>query len=113
MKKAAAPLILVAAMLLSVEVTAQAQQPKKVPRIGYVSFGGVRNSVRVEAFRQGLRQLGYAEGKDIVVEYRFAEGKLDRLNEQAAELVRLKVEVIVAGGPAPTPKEQRPRFPLS
>src|SRR5262249_9633833 len=57
---------------------------------------------RVEAFRQGLRQLGYAEGKDFVIEYRSADGKLDRLNELAAELVRLKVDVIVTAGPTPT-----------
>src|SRR5262249_15569622 len=61
-----------------------------------------RDSDRVEAFRQGLRQLGYAVGKDIVVEYRFADGKLDRLNEQTAELVRFKVDAIVSAGPAPT-----------
>jgi len=77
-------------------------QPTTVPRIGYLALGGARNSVRVEAFRQGLRQLGYAEGKDIVIEYRSGEGKLDRLNEQTAELVRLKVNLIVTGGPAPT-----------
>ena len=58
--------------------------------------------MRVEAFRQGLRQLGYAEGKDIVVEWRYAEGKLDRLSELPAKLVRLKVDVIGTGGPAPT-----------
>jgi ABC-type uncharacterized transport system substrate-binding protein len=59
-------------------------------------------SARTEAFRQGLRELGYAEGKTIVIEYRFAEGKLDRLTELAAELVRLKVGVIVSAGPAVT-----------
>jgi putative ABC transport system substrate-binding protein len=60
------------------------------------------NPVRTDAFRQGLRQLGYVEGKNIIIEYRHADGKLDRLNELAAELVRLKVDVIVTLGPAPT-----------
>ena len=81
----------------------QAQQPKKVPRIGYLA--GVvfaTNSDRTDAFRQGLRQLGYAEGKDFVIEDRNAGGKLDRLNELAAELVRLKVDVIVTRGPDST-----------
>jgi ABC-type uncharacterized transport system substrate-binding protein len=102
MKKAAVPSILSAVVLLAVTVIAEAQQPKKVPRIGYLSLIGTPNQLRVDAFRQGLRQLGYAEGKNIVIDVRGAEGKLDRLNELAAELVRLKVEVIVTLGPAPT-----------
>ena len=55
-----------------------------------------------EAFRQGLRELGYVDGKNIVIEYRYAEGKLDRLRALAAELVRLKVDIIVSAGPGPT-----------
>jgi putative ABC transport system substrate-binding protein len=92
------------AMLFALCLPAQAQQPKKVLRIGYLSFGSSsgRNPQRIEGFRQGLRQLGYAEGKDIAIEYRYGEEKLDRLSELAAELVRLKVDVIVTGGPAPT-----------
>ena len=81
---------------------AEAQQTKKVPRIGYlatVSLSAI--SARIEAFRQGLRELGYVEGKNIVIEWRYAEGKADRLPGLAAELVRLKVEVIItAGAPA-------------
>ena len=84
-------------------VSAQAQQPTKVPRIGYLSaVSPSANLARREAFRQGLRELGYVEGKNIVIERRFAEGKLDRLNEFAAEFVRLKVDVIVTAAPSST-----------
>ena len=79
---------------------ALAQQPTKIPRIGFLT--GVSNAARAEAFRQGLRELGYVEGKNIVIEYRYAEGKLDRLPALAAELVRLKVDVIVTGGTTST-----------
>ncbi|HEX5020640.1 MAG TPA: ABC transporter substrate-binding protein [Candidatus Binatia bacterium] len=82
---------------------AAAQQSTKVPRVGYLAFSTPpTNPLRANAFRQGLRQLGYTEGKDIVIEYRYAEGKLDRLSDLATELVRLKVTIIVTGGPAPT-----------
>jgi putative ABC transport system substrate-binding protein len=82
---------------------AQAQQPAKVPRIGYLSGPGLSVlAARIEAFRQGLRELGYVEGKNIVIEWRSAEGKFDRLPELAAELVRLKVDVIVSPGPTDT-----------
>jgi ABC-type uncharacterized transport system substrate-binding protein len=75
---------------------AAAQQPKKVPRIGFLSTTSPSTiSARIEAFRQGLRELGYVEGKNIFIEWRFAEGKADRLRELATELVRLKVDVIV------------------
>jgi len=88
-------------MLLAVAVIAEAQQPKKVPRIGFLNASSPSSVAdRLDAFRQGLRELGYLEGKDIVVEYRHAEGKQDRLNDLAGELVRLRVEVIVAGGTA-------------
>src|SRR5438132_6753149 len=78
---------------------AEAQQPGKIPRIGYLSAPSrSAQSARHESFRQGLRELGYVEGKTIVIEWRFADGQLERLPDLAAELVRLKVEVIVAGG---------------
>jgi putative tryptophan/tyrosine transport system substrate-binding protein len=99
MTKAAVPSILVAVVLLAVAVLAQTQQSAKVPRIGYLTGATPDGqSARIEAFRQGLRELGYVEGKNIVIEYRYAEEKLDRLPALAAELVRLKVDVIVTGG---------------
>ena len=100
MKKLDLSSILVAAVLLTVAVVADAQQPTKIPRIGYLS--GTPTNPRREAFRQGLRELGYVEGKNILIEWRSAEGKFNRLPELAAELVRLKVDVIVTGGPNAT-----------
>jgi putative tryptophan/tyrosine transport system substrate-binding protein len=82
---------------------AEAQQPARVPRIGYLTPSSPSAvTARQEAFRQGLRELGYVEGKNILIEYRYAEGKVDRLRELAAELVRLKVDVIVTTSSAPT-----------
>lgn len=79
---------------------AQAQQPAKIPRIGFLSATSPSAiAARVEAFRRGLRELGYVEGKNIVIEWRYAEGKPDLLPELAAELVRLKLDVIVSAGP--------------
>jgi putative ABC transport system substrate-binding protein len=78
---------------------AQAQQPTKIPRIGYLSvLSPSSDSARLEAFRQGLRELGYVEGKNIAIEPRYVDGKLDRLPDLAGELVGLNVDVIVAGG---------------
>jgi putative ABC transport system substrate-binding protein len=77
-------------------VAAIAQQPEKIPKIGYLSPRSATLRERDESFRQGLRELGYVEGKNIVIEYRFAEGKFDRLPELAAELVNLKVDVVVS-----------------
>jgi putative ABC transport system substrate-binding protein len=83
-------------------VTAQAQQPKKVHRIGYLSpLDPARESHRAEVIRLALRDFGYIEGQNIAIEYRYAEGKRDRQPELAAELVRLKVDVIVAAGGEP------------
>jgi putative tryptophan/tyrosine transport system substrate-binding protein len=91
------------AMLLALCFLAQAQQPTKIPRIGCLSAISLSaNAARMEAFRQGLRELGYVEGKNIVIEWRYAEGKLDRLPALAAELVRLKVNIIVTTGPQST-----------
>jgi putative ABC transport system substrate-binding protein len=91
------------AMLLALCSSAQAQQPTKVSRIGYlIATSPSVIAVRIEAFRQGLRALGYIEGKNIVIDYRYAEGKLDHLPALAAELVRLKVDVIVTAGPTDT-----------
>jgi ABC-type uncharacterized transport system substrate-binding protein len=86
-------------ILLAVGLPAQAQQPRKIARIGYLSAGDpVSRSYRIEAFRQGLKELGYIEGKNIIIEYRFAEARFDRLPELARELVGLKVDIIFAGG---------------
>jgi putative ABC transport system substrate-binding protein len=79
---------------------ALAQQPAKVPRIGILRTGSPPDSF-VDAFLQGLRDLGYVDGKTIAIEYRWAEGKNERLAELAADLVRVKVDVIVAAGPGP------------
>ena len=88
--------------LLAVGAVAEAQQPKKVPRIGYLSSTDpASESARAEAIRLALRELGYIEGQNIAIEYRYAEGKLDRLPELAAELVRLKVDIIVVAGGDP------------
>ncbi|HEX2228780.1 MAG TPA: ABC transporter substrate binding protein, partial [Candidatus Binatia bacterium] len=94
-------LSVIGAMLLALCALAEAQQPKNIPRIRYLSLGSDFR-VNDEAFRQGLRDLGYTEGQNILVEWRFVEGKTERYHEFAAELVRLKVAAIVsAGGDAP------------
>src|SRR5215831_16046564 len=103
-------------VLLFTISSASAQQPTKVPRIGSLYAGDPSTqSARIEAFRQGLRDLGYVEGKNIVIERRYAEGKYDRLPALVAELVRLKVDIIVTvvgQRPAP-PRKPLLRFPLS
>jgi ABC-type uncharacterized transport system substrate-binding protein len=82
---------------------ALAQQPAKVPRIGFQLDAPVSaTAARIEGFRQGLRELGYVEGKNIIIEWRSSEGNIERRSEIAAELVRLKVDVIVSGGPTIT-----------
>ena len=91
--------LVLSALLDALSFPAEAQQPKKVPRIGYASsIGDPKTPGRqVEAFRQGLRELGYIEGKNIVVEYRYAEGVSARERSQTTELVQLKVDVLVLG----------------
>jgi ABC-type uncharacterized transport system substrate-binding protein len=92
-------LSIIAFVLVVAAAVAQAQQPKKVPRIGYLSnTDPAGDSARSEGIRLALRELGYIEGQSIAIEYRYAEGKVERFPELAAELVRLKVEIIVVPG---------------
>src|SRR4030095_561022 len=91
--------ILIAVVLLAVGAIAEAQQPKKVRRIGYLSTSDpATDSTRAEAIRLALGEGGYIEGQNITIEYRYAEGKRNRAPELAAELVRLKVDIILAAG---------------
>jgi ABC-type uncharacterized transport system substrate-binding protein len=95
---------LLATILLATSSSAQGQQPAaKIPRIGF-QFDSPLSAVaaRVEGFRRGLRELGYVEGKNIIIEWRSAEGKPERRNEIAADWARLKVDIIVTGGPTTT-----------
>jgi len=90
--------LLLTTNLLATLSPAEAQHPKKLPRIGFLSFVAHPNSLNpsIKAFRQGLHDLGYVEGQNILIEYRYAEEKADRLPDLAAELIRLKVDIIVA-----------------
>jgi putative ABC transport system substrate-binding protein len=92
------PVWLLTTILLATAPPSEAQQQAKVPRVGLLYASASGNAHRVEAFRQGLRDLGYVEGKNIFIEYRYADGERDRFRSYAAELVRLKVDVIVTGG---------------
>src|SRR4029077_18362371 len=94
----------------------EAQQPTKIPRIGFLTNNSSTGLAAAdEAFRKGLRALGYVEGKSLVIEDRYGEGKVGGLAEMAAELVRLKVDVIVTGGPTSTrtAKQATSTIPLS
>jgi putative ABC transport system substrate-binding protein len=92
-------LLIIALLLVAGGAVARAQQPKKVPRIGYLSSTDrAADSLRAQGTRAALRELGYVEGQNIAIEYRFADGKLDRLPDLAADLVRLKVDLIVIAG---------------
>ena len=89
----------VASSLLAAPLGVEAQQPAKIPRIGFLGLASASSFAKqVEAFRAGLRDLGYLEGKNIVIDYRWAEGKYDRLSDLAGELVRLRVAILVAHG---------------
>jgi putative ABC transport system substrate-binding protein len=91
--------VVVGALLLALCFPAEAQQPKKVYRIGYLSSTDrASDAMRFEAFRAALRELGYTDRENVIIEKRYAEGKRDRQPELAAELVRLKVEIIVISG---------------
>ena len=102
MKRAAVPSILVAVVLLALGVIARRSSPGKSDRIGFLSTSSASGiAANLEAFRQGLREPGYIEGKNIIIEYRWPQSKLDRLPELAAELVSLGVDIIVTGGTPP------------
>jgi ABC-type uncharacterized transport system substrate-binding protein len=92
--------------MLSSVYPARAQQPTRVPRIGFLTTGGTENPSTL-SFRQGLRELGYVEGKNVLIEYRYAEGGSQQLSEFAEELVRLKVDVIVTTATEPSLSAQR------
>jgi len=96
MKKSTVPSVLVLVLLLAVAIKAEAQQLPKVPRIGILeTTTSASISGRIEALRQGLQDLGYIEGQNITIEYRYADGKSERIPDLAAELVNLKVDLIV------------------
>ena len=102
---------LLATILLTTAPSSEAQQPAKVPRIGFQLDSPVAAvAARIEGFRQGLRELGYVEGKNIIIEWRSSEGKVERRTEIAAELVRLKVDVIVSRWADDHPRPQRSNF---
>ena len=106
-------IVLLIGLALASVHAAEAEQEKKVPRIGLlVASSSSFYSSRIEAFRQGLRELGYAQGKNIAIDYRFAEGKDDRLHQLAAELVRLKVDIIVAAASAVAAKDATNTIPI-
>src|SRR5687767_12362097 len=95
--------IFLCTIFFALGLSAEAQQPMKIPRIGnLIGASPSSSSARTDAFRQGLRELGYVEGKNIVLEWRYAEGKPNQLPALAAELVRLNVDIIVSSGATPT-----------
>ena len=107
--------VVLCAMLFALCSSVQAQQATKIPRIGYLTVASLSSNVaRIEAFRRGLRELGYVEGKNVVIAWRSAEGKFERQDELAAELVQLKVDVIVSSGPTMTraAKESTATIPI-
>jgi len=98
----------VALSLVAQPYPVEGQQPARLVRIGYLTAASAAsNAGRIEALRQGLRDLGHIEGTNIAIEYRYAEGRLDRLPQLASELLDLKVALIVSAGPAVTRTVQR------
>jgi len=93
--------------ILGAPLAAEGQQAAKVPRIGFLSLNAAPNLHLRDAFRQGLRDLGYVEGRNVVIEYRDAAGQFERLPALAAELIARKVDVIVTTGGCPSPKPRR------
>src|SRR5678815_1243910 len=90
------PVIIVSSLLLAVCNSIQAQQSARIPRIGVLVSAPAANATRrTQALQQGLRELGYVEGKSIIIEYRYAEGNPETLLERVDELVRLKVDIII------------------
>ena len=90
------------ALLFALSVSTQAQQPKKVPRIGYLAApDSATESARAEGMRRALRELGYIEGQTIVIEYRYSDGKVERAPDVTAELLRLNLDLIVVAGGDP------------
>jgi putative ABC transport system substrate-binding protein len=100
LKKFVCSCILVTFLLLTHSVT-QVQQPTKIPRIGFLPSAGDASNpgTQITAFQQGLRDLGYIDGKNILIEYRYGEGQAERIPSFVAELVQLKVDVLVVGSP--------------
>ena len=102
MRRSTAELVATLALVLFVApFAADAQRPGQVPRLGWLALASPP-LIELEGLRQGLRELGYVEGRNIVIEERYAEGKSERLPDLVAELVRLKVDVLLAAGGAPT-----------
>ena len=115
MRKTGVFSLVLVVVLLAVAIIAEAQQPTKIPRIGYVDAGSpATTGHRAQAFMQGLNELGYADGQNIVIDYRWSEGKLERLPGFVAELIRSGVDVIVSSAtPAiRTAKEQTTTIPI-
>ena len=101
------------AILVALCLSAEAQQPVRILRIGMLFPGSASAYLtRLEAFRQRLRELGYVEGKNIVIEYRYADGKLERLDDLAAELVRLKSDILVVTGNPAAAKKASATIPI-
>src|SRR5438105_6565536 len=103
-------LSLLAIYFLAIAANAAAQPSEKIGRLGFLGVNAAPSKPFIEAFRRGLTELGHVEGQNIIIEYRWAEGKPDRLPKLAAELVALKVDVIFAAAAADLPVEQPKKF---